>query len=91
MVDKIVSEDHFSHFKYIKWVRDSSLYLMYESNKILPKPPPINWSPDLIAFVILLLIFVTGTIIAQYIWGNNAGNKFKIGKKRMYPYAFKKL
>lgn len=90
-IDRIISEDRFQRFKYVQWVRDSSLHLMHASQKILPKPPPIAWSPDLIAFVILLLIFSVGSIVAHYIWGNNVGDNFKIGGKRVYPYAFKKL
>lgn len=88
-IDKIISEDRFCHFNYLQWVRDSSILLKHESH--LPKPPPMTWSPDLIAFVILLLVFVAGSIVAHYIWGNTVGDNFKIGGKRMYPYAFKKL
>ncbi|KAI1723363.1 hypothetical protein DdX_03518 [Ditylenchus destructor] len=84
-IDQIVAEDHFRHFKYIEWVRDCP----HEIHR-MPRPPPVAYSPDLIAFMALLFFFIIGSIVAHQLCTGD--HNAKIGKtKLLYPYAFKKL
>ncbi|KAH7714867.1 hypothetical protein AAVH_17759 [Aphelenchoides avenae] len=84
-IDAVVAEDRFVQFRYIDWVRDALL----PSDVRLPRPPPVAWSPDLIAFVVLLFIFVAGVVVAHHLFSSSATNT--IGRKRVYHYAYKKL
>ncbi|KAI1722929.1 hypothetical protein Ddc_07113 [Ditylenchus destructor] len=84
-IDQIVAEDHFRHFKYIEWVRD----FPHEIHR-MARPPPVAYSPDLIAFMALLFFFIIGSIVAHQLCTGD--HNAKIGKtKLLYPYAFKKL
>lgn len=82
-VDQIVAEDRFRNFRYIDWVKDAH----FPSNIRLPKPPPMAWSPDLIAFMALLFIVVAGSVLAHHLFSSNRYCR----TKRMYHFAYKKL
>lgn len=86
-IDQIASEDRFAHFKYIDWVKDSKI--PNEVYRQMAKPPPVAWSPDLVAFVFLLLICVIGTVIGHYVFTNSNSHIRHV--KQLYPYSFKKL
>uniref|UniRef100_A0A915EL16 Uncharacterized protein n=1 Tax=Ditylenchus dipsaci TaxID=166011 RepID=A0A915EL16_9BILA len=88
-IDQIVAEDHFEHFKYIDWVRDSNFP---HEIRGMPRPPPMAWSPDLVAFMVLLFFCIIGSVIGHHLFTNNKNYGRMGGKvKQMYPYAFKKL
>lgn len=82
-VDQIVSEDRFRNFRYIEWVKDAH----FPPNIRLPKPPPMAWSPDLIAFMALLFIVVVGGVLAHHIFSSNRYWR----AKQMYHFSYKKL
>uniref|UniRef100_A0AC34RKC1 Uncharacterized protein n=1 Tax=Panagrolaimus sp. JU765 TaxID=591449 RepID=A0AC34RKC1_9BILA len=82
--DTIVAEEKFHVFKYIDWVRD------IPGGIHLPRPPPVTWAPDLIAFVFLLLMLLIGSIIAHNYCSSDANSRY--GKhKKLYNFAYKKL
>ncbi|KAE9554731.1 hypothetical protein FO519_002059 [Halicephalobus sp. NKZ332] len=82
--DRIVSEDRFHFFKYIEWVRD------FPADMRIPRPPPVAWAPDLVAFMFLLFVFLIGSVVAHSFCTPGPNNKF-IRTKRLYPFAYKKL
>lgn len=92
-IDSIAAEDQFRVFKYIEWVHDSSLPLR-DTHHLLPKPPPLTWSPDLIAFVLLFIVLAGILVAYQAVANNSERNGFNGGSlrgKRLYAYSYKKL
>lgn len=77
-VHSIIAEDRFKQYKYARWVRES-----FPVQIRLSQPPHLGWSPDFLAYLLLLVGIVGCSIIAKL------GCKRR--SKRFYHFAYKKL
>uniref|UniRef100_A0A0N4ZKH9 Uncharacterized protein n=1 Tax=Parastrongyloides trichosuri TaxID=131310 RepID=A0A0N4ZKH9_PARTI len=79
----ISAEDRFVTFKYKNWVRDAG----FPNELRIPKPEPIFWSTDLIAFILILMVALTICTCGHLLNTGTIGRK----TKKIYNYAYKKL
>uniref|UniRef100_A0A915Q5Y9 Uncharacterized protein n=1 Tax=Setaria digitata TaxID=48799 RepID=A0A915Q5Y9_9BILA len=61
LVYNIAAEDKFRQFRYGRWVRDSLISSMRHV-----RPPEIGWSPDFLAYFLLLCIMLGGLIVIHF-------------------------
>uniref|UniRef100_A0A915BGC7 Nicastrin n=1 Tax=Parascaris univalens TaxID=6257 RepID=A0A915BGC7_PARUN len=78
MLQNITSEDQFRQYRYARWVGDS-----FAVQLRLSTPPELGWSPDLLAYLVLITFVCIASLVAQF--------SCKRRVKQMYHFAYKNL
>lgn len=77
-LQNILSEDQFRQYRYARWVKDS-----FPVQLPLSRPPELDWSPDLLAYLVLIAFVCIASLVAQF------GCKRRV--KQVYHFAYKNL